>query len=211
MTQPVGSSRTLRTLAEALAVFAALLAVLAGYLGLQTAKINQAKEEANADLSSLQNQFNQLQHQNTQLQAENAQLKSQLGLFGATAGPQPISSGSVRHSGQLVLADGGPDADLDSPSSDPQWQSGNTDLSFSSQEIRVYGATALYLGDTRADYGTCRGRTGYSPNSINTGTLGVGKYLCVKTDENRYSALRVVSLSASQVAFDVMTYDPPDR
>lgn len=66
-------------------------------------------------------------------------------------------------------------------------------------------------GDTKADYSTCRGRTGDSSNRIDFGILEVGKYLCVKTEEKRYSALRITSLSPTRVAFDVVTYDPPDR
>lgn len=221
MTQLADASRKWTLAEKGLAVISALLAVATAYLGLQTAKVAQAKERAqtavatkDTDLSSLQDQFNQLQSRYAQLQAENEQLKSQLGLPGPTADPQPTPGATVRHSGQLVLVDGGPNANLDSPSSDPQWQTGflDSDLGIVPGTMVLYGdASALYLGDTKADYSTCRGRTGYSSNRIDFGILEVGKYLCVKTEEKRYSALRITSLSPTQVAFDVVTYDPPDR
>jgi hypothetical protein len=133
MAQSADSSRKWTLAEKALAVISALLAVATAYLGLQTAKVAQAKQQAQAavvtkdtDLSSLQNQFNQLRDRYTQLQSENGQLRSQLGLPGPTGGPTP--GASVRHSGQLVLAEGGSSVDLDSPSSNTQWQGDQGDF-----------------------------------------------------------------------------------
>jgi hypothetical protein len=72
-------------------------------------------------------------------------------------------------------------------------------------------ASALYLGDTKVDYSTCRGRTGYSSSYFGTTSIEAGKYLCVKTKGHRYAAFRITSITPTQVAFDVVTYDPPDR
>lgn len=216
MTPPADSGSRKSTIAEkVLAVIAALLVVGSAYLGLQTARITQAKEQAqataatkNVDLSLLQGQYNQLQNRYDQLQYENSDLKSQLGLPGPTADPQSPHAASVRHSGQLVLASG-VTADLDSPSSDPQWQTGSSDIRYAPGTIIPY-ARALYLDDTKADYATCRNRTGYSSRNIDTGTVAVGGYLCINTTDKRYVALKITQLSPAQIAFDVVTYDPPD-
>lgn len=218
MTPPADSGSRKSTIAEkVLAVIAALLVVGSAYLGLQTARITQAKEQAqaaaatkNVDLSSLQGQYNQLQNRYDQLQRENADLKSQLDLPGPTADPQAPQTGSVRHSGQLVLASG-VKADLDSPSSDPQWQTGLSDIRYYPGRIVLYAhARALYLDDTEADYATCRNRTGYSSRNIDTGTVAAGNYLCINTTDKRYAALKITQLNSAQIAFDVATFDPPD-
>ena len=68
----------------------------------------------------------------------------------------------------------------------------------------------LVLQDLKADYTSCRERTGYSSSSIDSRSLKPGAYLCVKTDEKRYAALRLIDIDSSSATFDVVTYDPPD-
>jgi hypothetical protein len=73
-------------------------------------------------------------------------------------------------------------------------------------------ASFFIWGTTKADYETCHGRTGYSngyATSIDNGSTQVGDYLCLKTGEHRYSAVRLTQLDSSKAAFAVVTYDPP--
>lgn len=130
---------------------------------------------------------------------------------GTVIGPLAPTAASVRHRGPLVLATDHR-ADLDAPPSDPQWPNGNDDVGYSAgpHENLFPNSAALYLGDKRASYETCRNTTGYSDKSLDTGSVAPGRYICVKTDRGRYSALRVTQLDSSKIAFDVITYDPPE-
>ena len=208
------------TVAEKLlTVLAAILALGTAFLGYQTAKVSQAKEQAqavaankNTDLSSLQGQFDQLRSQNDKVESEQTQLRSKLGLPGPTAGPHPPAGASVRHAGQIVLSASGEGADLDSAQSDPQWR-GDADLTYNGTRLTFsdYGFV-LPLGTTKADYAACHSRTGYSKGYgawMDAGSIQPGDYLCLKTGEHRYSAVRLTQLDSAKAAFDVVTYDPP--
>jgi len=197
-------------LEKSLAVMTAVLALVTGVLGYKTATLNQSKDQAQAAVVSTNNDLSSLQTEFDALQTENRRLKAQLGLPGPTADPQAPTAATVRHNGQLVLVDAS--ADLDSPSSDPQWNTGTSDIDYEENTIRfIFAATALYLGDKRADYETCRNTTGYDDQNIDIGNVAPGAYMCVKTNQGRYSALRVTLLESSKIAFDVVTYDPPDN
>jgi len=196
-------------LEKGLALVTAALALATGVLGYKTATINQAKDQAQAAAVSTNNDLSSLQAEFDALQGENARLKAQLGLPGPTADIQTPTAATVRHSGQLVLADDS-GADLDSPSSNPQWNTDALDIGNAYPAIQVY-TTALYLGDKRADYETCRNTTGYSDEGFDTGSVAPGAYICVKTNEGRYSALRITQLDSSKITFDVVTYNPPDN
>lgn len=224
MTRPSADTGARKwTVAEKLlTVLTAVLALGTAFLGYQTAKVTQAKEQAqevaatkNTDLSSLQNQFDQIKGQNEKLESENTQFRSKLGLPGPTAGPQPPAGASVRHAGQIVLSASGEGADLDSPQSDPQWRGGrhDSDLAYDGAALKfAFGGFVLYLGTTKADYQTCHERTGYSKGSavtIEKGSIQLGDYLCLKTGEGRYSAVRLTQLDSFKATFDVVTYNPP--
>lgn len=84
--------------------------------------------------------------------------------------PDPRASTAdarVRRSGQLTLATNR-SGDLDSPSSDPQWDNGLADIYYSGSAIvtSTPSADLLYLGSKEADYDTCRNTTGYSDEQI---------------------------------------------
>jgi len=196
-----------------LGLVAAGMTVLSAYLGLQTAQITQAKEQAQADAASKGSEASALQDTNSQLQTENDALRSQLGA--PTATPLPSAGPSVRHAGQITLALGGSGVDLDAPDSDSQWGSparytDNGDLMYVQDSfiLSSYGE-ALVLGDTKADYDSCRSNTGYAGGAVDVSELPVGSYMCEKTGQNRYSALRLIALDSSKATFDVVTYDPP--
>jgi hypothetical protein len=197
-------------LEKVLAVLSAVLTLGTGFLAYKTAAISQAKDQAQATATTTTNDLTSLQARYDALQAENTSLKEQLGLPGPSADPQTPTAATVRHSGQLVLATGN-NADLDSPSSDPQWSTGSTDIGYSVYADRLDVSNALYLANRKADYATCHNTTGYSDKSFDVGSVAPSKYLCVKTDEKRYSALRITQLDSSKIAFDVVTYDPPDN
>jgi hypothetical protein len=201
-------------LEKGLALVTAALALATGVLGYKTATINQAKDQAQAAVVSTNNDLSSLQAEFDALQGENMRLKAQLGLPGPTADIQTSTAATVRHSGQLVLAatiNATSYGDLDSPSSNPQWNTDASDISYTigfSPLIDVRTA-ALYLGDERADYETCRNTTGYSDKDFDIGSVAPGAHICVKTNEGRYSALRITQLDSSKITFDVVTYDTP--
>lgn len=195
----------LTMLEKGLTVLTAMLALGTGFLGYKSATISQAKDQAQAAADNTNSDLSSLQAEYDALQADNARMRAQLGLPLPTADlPEPTAA-TVRHSGQLVLAIGRY-ADLDSPSSNPQWDTDQSDIYYQGSDIGVYLSLALYLGDKKADYKTCHNTTGYSDENLNT---VVGAYICVRTDQKRYSALRIAQLDSSKVTFDVVTYDPP--
>lgn len=196
----------LTVLEKGLTVVTAVLALGTGFLGYKSATVSQARDQAQAAANNTNSDLSSLQADYDALHAENARLRTQLGLPLPTTDLQAPTDTTVRHSGQLVLANDR-SADLDSPSSDPQWDTDYSDISHKGSYIRVY-TTALYLGNKEADYNTCRNTTGYSSESLNT---VVGAYICVKTDQKRYSVLRITQLDSSKITFDVITYDPPDN
>jgi hypothetical protein len=56
---------------------------------------------------------------------------------------------------------------------------------------------------------TCQSATGWSSNPQNL-NLSVGSYLCVKTNQDRYSLLRVLSINSdSSVVFLAKTFKKP--
>jgi hypothetical protein len=215
--RPPGSRMTV--IAAVLGVVSALLAVAAGVLGYQTAMISKEKEQAQQAASTSGADVANLQKQVADLQRQNAELKSQLeGGGGPTAAPTSPTGGSVRHSGQLTMNSDGNHADLDSPSSDPQWQTGATDIyatvTFGDPNSRYALSTEnnsqqLYLGKQQADYEKCRTTTGYSTESISFASLAAGDSLCWQTTEGRYSALKLLKISGNSATLDVVAYDPP--
>ncbi len=218
---PDTSSRRWTLAEKMLTVLAAILAVAAALLALQTAQIANAKEQVQAsqqttssDLSSLQSQFDQLEDRNSELQSENARLRSQLGLPGPSADPEAPTIATVRHSGELTLALNGNMADLDSPASDPQWQTNGYELEYvrSNDKSLILGLYSpwLYLNATEANYDACRNQTGYrNDQSIDTTSIHPGDYMCIKTNEGRYAAMRVTNIEARQITFDVVVYNSP--
>lgn len=209
---PEITASRLTVLERSLAVVTAVLALGGGVLGYKTATVTQAKDQAQAVAADTNNDLSSLQAEFDVLQAENMRLRAQLGLpTGPTASAQAPTAASIRHRGELVLADGSY-ADLDSPSADPQWTTGSSEISYySSQSLIDVFTSALYLGGRKADYETCRNTTGYSDDDFDTGSVVPGDYICVKTDAKRYSALRITQVDSSRVAFDVVTYNPPDN
>lgn len=201
------SRRTL--LEKALAVLTALLTLGAAYLGYMSASLSNARDQAEEAAADTDNDLSSLQGKYDALRTENARLREQLGLPGPP--PDPGTSATearVRRSGQLTLATSR-SGDLDSPSSDPQWDDGQADIYYSGSAIVTYTSFVdlLYLGSKEADYDTCRNTTGYSDESIGAED---GAYICVKTSDNRYSAVRMTQPDSSKITLDIVTYDPPD-
>ena len=216
MIQGPDSSGRRWTLAEKiLAVLTALLGLGTAGLAFATAQSKQAKEQAQSsaaakgnDLSTLQTQYDQLKRQVDQLKAQNAKLQSQPGTSGPTAQPVPAGSATVWHSGRLVLADGA-GANLDAPQSDPQWSGGPSITYYLNALNWQIGATILAMGSVKADYNSCHNTTGYSASSISDSALQPGNYVCVNTPGGRYSALRILQVSATKLTLDVVTYNSP--
>ncbi len=213
------NSRRWTLLEKFLAIVGALLALGTAYLGYQTAQMTQAKEQAQAAAASKGAEASALQDQNGQLQDQNNKLRSQLG--GPTAPPRTPTGPSVRHAGQLTLAAvSGGGADLDSPPSDPQWGgsadlNSDGDLAYGGRNVDFgFYSEVLFMKSAKADYDSCSTTTGYGSghdSTIAVADFPIGSYICLKTNEKRYSAIRLIAVDASKATFDVVTYDPPVR
>jgi hypothetical protein len=129
---------------------------------------------------------------------------------------EPIAEAgvTVRHSGNITMTLDGNQLDLDSPARDPQWDTGSRDMLYGSYKTSTLLAysPSIYLQKKKADYDTCRETTGYKGNvSYESPNFNVGDYFCVKTDENRYSAVKIIELTDDKLTVNAVTYDPPDE
>lgn len=214
MSQPGGQSAKVTLIISVLGILTATMTVVTGVLAYQTAAITKEKEQAQSSAASSDNSVSDLQRQNDALMTEINELRSQSNVPGPAGDPLPLPGPTVRHSGQLVLA-AGVAADLDAPQSNPQWGPGDSasnDIAYdeSYQGISHYtGIPTLALGTTKADYNSCRNTTGYASEGISPDSVQPGMYACIKTSENRYSALRIVQVSPQKLTLNVVTYDPP--
>jgi len=210
------SKRT--TLEKWLALITGLAALVSAGLGVVAAEINVEKNKAQtaadskgADLSTLQDENSRLKQKNQQLESENNSLRAQPGSTDAPVEPQANSAVKPRHTGPLVMTSGSK-ADLDAPQSQPQWnlQGGDAvDLSFDNN-FGLYSSALLDLHATIATYDNCRNSGGgYGSGYLSPRDFAAGDNLCVKTSDQRYAALRVSKLDKNEVAFAVVTYDPP--
>jgi hypothetical protein len=71
-------------------------------------------------------------------------------------------------------------------------------------------AGVLPLGDTAADYNSCRAAGGGFVSQRALDLDPPGSYYCVRTSEKRYAALKLLSFDDDWAVFDVVVYDPPD-
>lgn len=203
----LGPSPRATLIISILSVIAALFGIATAYLGYQTAAITKAKDQAQQSAASSSSDITNLHNQVNHLKADNSQLRSELG--SPTASPLPSANITIRHSGQLTASDNGPQVDLDSPASDPQWNTGSREFGVQGSSVYLLNGTVLDLGGTKADYDTCHNTTGYTSNSLDTTSLIVGNYLCWRTGDGRYSALRILRLTNQNITLDIVTYDPP--
>jgi hypothetical protein len=202
-------------------------------LGTGIFKVNEAKQEATDTVNSQDQTIasysaasKSLEDANDQLSQSVVILESQLA---ATSPAVPSKTAetaasptaglpngvTVRHEGRITLATSNySGADLDAPKTDPQWgPGGSAEISYYSSKFTLQSAIgALVLGDTVADYATCRDTTGYGqrPN-LESGVFQPGAYLCIKTSDGRFSAMHLTAIDPDQATFDVITYDPPYR
>jgi hypothetical protein len=106
-------------------------------------------------------------------------------------------------------------ADLDAPPSDSQWGelSANPDAGggdFCSQYPSFVGINKATLVTVNSGTDTtCQNATGWLPaNGYKDLSLSVGGFVCVHTNQGRYSLLRVVAINspANSIVFSVRTF-----
>jgi hypothetical protein len=143
----------------------------------------------------------------------------------ATATPTVSGGGSgsggppaIYHKGTLTLAYT-TCADLDAPPTDPQWgetsgangDTGGADLcSEFPSFVGTNGATIVTVNSGTDT--TCQNATGWlTPNLYQDLHLSVGSFVCVHTNQGRYSLLRVESIDStnSSITFSVKTFKKP--
>jgi hypothetical protein len=136
----------------------------------------------------------------------------------STAATTPATTAAgIYHQGTLTLAYNGC-ADLDAPPSDPQWGelsasggAGGGDLCSEYPSFAGVNNATLVTVNSGTDT-TCQDATGWiSVNSYQDLNLSVGSFVCVHTNQGRYSLLRVVTINSSDnsVVFLVKTFKKP--
>jgi hypothetical protein len=147
----------------------------------------------------------------------------------ATATATPTASGggsgangnggapAIYHQGQLTLAYA-TCVDLDAPPSDRQWgevsigaSSGGFDLCSQSPEFVGTGGATIVTVNSGTDT-TCQNATGWlRQNYYQDLNLSVGSFVCVHTNQGRYSLLRVEAIdsTANAIMFRVKTFKKP--
>ena len=142
----------------------------------------------------------------------------------ASATPAPTTSATatpaasgIYHQGRLELASG-TCADLDAPPSDSQWgelsanpDAGGGDLcSQYPSFVGVNGATLVTVNSGTDT--TCQNATGWlAANYYKDLNLSVGSFVCVHTNQGRYSLLRVAAINSADnsIVFSVKTFKKP--
>jgi hypothetical protein len=197
----------------------AVLALITAALGLFGYHQSQEKADAQAQVDRLQRDFeatrSRIAELNKQLDAAQAALAS------ATASPSPskVPGGpGVYHEGPLHLLNGST-ADLDAPPSDRQWgvvslpPGANPDITWQATNglRRWNGSLALVPDGTRVTSSTCANMTGYGEEMLPTSSVKSGRYVCVFTDEERYSLVRIdgIDPNAAGVSLQVTTNQKP--
>lgn len=119
-------------------------------------------------------------------------------------------SPAVRHQGEVRLASGGDEIDINAPSSDPTWgvPAGYTEsISFSSGSLQLWDLDIVKLGGGEAaTYENCSTRTDYAyVNSVDADTLD-GLDVCVRSEGGRFAALRLTGYDSDSATLDITTW-----
>jgi len=131
----------------------------------------------------------------------------------ATTSATPAVSG-IFHQGRLELAFN-TCADLDAPPSDSRWGelSANTDAGggdLCSQYPSFVGVNSATLVTVNSGTDTtCQNATGwFAPNLYKDLNLSAGSFVCVHTNQGRYSLLRVITINSADnsIVFSVKTF-----
>jgi hypothetical protein len=123
----------------------------------------------------------------------------------------------IYHEGRLVLANNR-GADLDAPLSDPQW--GEASATSEGGGADIWNSVLLFAGLNDASLvtvnsgtdTTCQKATGWlEPNLAQDLHLSVGSFVCVHTNQGRYSLLRVEAIDSTNnvIDFYVKTFKKP--
>ncbi|WP_088319577.1 hypothetical protein [Kineosporia sp. R_H_3] len=218
-----------QSIVQLLAVFTAVLTLGVAVIGLFAKNQSDQKQEAVTQVSAAQNQSADVSKElqavssasasvaaeRDQLKTDNEALKSQLADAGASTSVDPSSPATpdVRHKGPLIVTqDSGP-ADLDAPQDDPQWGRGNTPLG----DIgRIYNGNVdfkfsqIALVKSAATYASCLANTEIgASDGVEVSRLRTGYSVCLMTGEKRLAVMKIISVSASKVAFDVTVWEKP--
>jgi hypothetical protein len=93
---------------------------------------------------------------------------------------------------------------------------GGSDLDYSLGSNAVIGLNFnadAAIEPSNAGYATCAEETAYTHNSILEGDLQKSvqahEKICVRTDQNRYALLSVLSVSSAEIDFAATVWDPP--
>ena len=99
------------------------------------------------------------------------------------------------------LAHSGPAGSSAGEGSDISWGYGNQEPFI---QFNVDGAVVDTGGPD-----VCAAETGYSEDDIERAALERNEEICIRTDENRYSLIRILEFDKTSIRFEATTWDPP--
>lgn len=203
---------------KVVALVTAFVVLLTAYLAYKTTSLSTKSSQVqstatsqSADLATLQTELKDVQAQNKSLNAA---------LASALAVPQPSDSQSaataatpaVRRQGSLTVLPNSLTADLDAPSTDPQWgrqtQSGSGEIDALSSDGTIkfgYSIESAKLGSLPPTYLNCSNNQSLQKDQ--TYDVSKGLKLCVITDEGRYATVTVSSVSASSMVLAIVVWE----
>jgi hypothetical protein len=143
---------------------------------------------------------------------------------GSSSPPLPPNVSVRRSTGSLpIKLTDGYGVDLDDNVS-PNWLAhsgpagssagGGSDIDYGSNpDIGLDINQDAAIESSNAGYATCAEETAYSHNGILEGDLqkivNAHEKICVRTDQNRYALLSVLSVSSAEIEFTATVWDPP--
>jgi len=193
-----------------LAFLAALLGLTSAILGLVARHASQQNQTLTINLEQANSAKVSAEQSVSAAQSTISSLQSQL------AAPTESPSGSQpptnRNSGIVTIAASNTSGfDFDGMGKTWQEPSGYQDASYDAS-TGLYlqnGATAVII-PTQATYDSCQ-TTGYGRPEISLkANLPRGTNICLRTNEHRYVALKLLAITADSIQFDAASYDPPD-
>jgi uncharacterized protein DUF1707 len=103
--------------------------------------------------------------------------------------------------------------DLDNNTS-PNWAVANTGTYYGRDVASVSNGTELgFTGDYAVvtgdpEYATCARETAYARGGIELGSLQPGDNICVRTNENRYALVTIITVGEQAIQFRAVVWDP---
>lgn len=198
---------------------ATIASVVVGWQWKSAEDTATAKTEVAEDLSSafdsVEAERDALAAENRRLQAENDALKDEDETSDGTTRPlTPAAASTVYRQGQLTFQEGTYPTDFDAPLDDPQWGRnsqtawpGEDDLTLDGGAFNArLGAQLADPLEGAASYEACT-TANYSGASQDLANLPDGTVFCVRTTDDRFVGLELLTRNQDAFTFQVTTWN----